>query len=48
MPVKAFNKRNKFKGLSHEHKFTCRMGQLVPFYLEDIVPGDTFKVNSTY
>lgn len=46
MPVKAFNKRNKFKGLSHEHKFTCQMGQLVPFYLEDIVPGDTFKVNS--
>lgn len=46
MPVKAFNKRNKFKGLSHEHKFTCKMGQLVPFYLEDIVPGDTFKVQT--
>lgn len=46
MSVKAFNKRNKFPGLSHEHKFTCQMGQLVPFYLEDIVPGDTFKVNS--
>lgn len=39
-------KRSKFD-LSHEHKFTCSMGQLVPFYCEDVIPGDSFKISSS-
>lgn len=32
--------------LSFEHKTTCRMGQLVPVMCEEVMPGDTFKVNT--
>jgi hypothetical protein len=32
--------------LSHEKKLSCNLGQLVPVYLEEILPGDRFKVNS--
>lgn len=32
--------------LSHEHKLTCNMGLLVPVNLMEVVPGDTFTVNS--
>ena len=40
-----FNKRNVFN-LSHEHKLTCDMGMLVPIMLEEVVPGDSFRVNT--
>lgn len=32
--------------LSHERKFSFNMGQLVPMYVQDVVPGDRFKVRS--
>jgi len=32
--------------LSHEHKLTMPMGKLVPFFTQEVVPGDRFKVNS--
>lgn len=35
-------KRNAFN-LSHEFKFSCDMGDLVPILCEEVVPGDTFK-----
>ena len=38
-------KRNAFD-LSHEKKLSCNMGELIPIYLEEIVPGDKFKVSS--
>lgn len=38
-------KRNIFD-LSHDVKLSLDMGQLVPIYVEDIVPGDTFKVRT--
>lgn len=38
-------KRSAFD-LSHERKFTCNMGDLVPILCEEIVPGDTFKMNT--
>lgn len=38
-------KRNVFD-LSHEVKLTCNMGELVPIMCEEVVPGDTFKLNS--
>lgn len=40
-----FNKRNKFN-LTHEKKFTCDMGKLTPFYLQSVIPGDTFNVHT--
>lgn len=36
---------NKFD-LSHERKLSCNMGNLIPIYLQDIVPGDKFRVNT--
>lgn len=30
--------------LSHERKFSCNMGELVPVLMQEILPGDTFQV----
>lgn len=38
-------KKSKFD-LSYEHKLSCNMGDLVPIYLSEIVPGDKFRVSS--
>lgn len=38
-------KKNAFD-LSHENKLSLNMGDLVPFYLQDVIPGDSFKMNS--
>lgn len=32
--------------LSHERKFSMKMGQLVPILCEEIIPGDSFKINA--
>jgi len=38
-------KRNVFD-LSQERKMSCDMGKLVPIMLEEVVPGDKFRVNT--
>lgn len=38
-------KRNAFN-LSHERKLSLDMGKLVPIMCTEVVPGDTFRVNS--
>lgn len=38
-------KRNKFD-LSHERKMSINMGKLYPIICQEIVPGDSFRVNS--
>lgn len=38
-------KRSTFN-LSHDVRLTCDMGELVPFLCEEVIPGDTWKVNS--
>lgn len=40
-----FPKRNVFD-LSHERKLSCEMASLVPIMCEEVLPGDTFKVNT--
>ena len=37
--------RSKFD-LSHGHKTTFNAGYLVPFYVEDVLPGDTFNLRT--
>ena len=37
--------RSKFD-LSHEKKLSCRMGQLIPIFISETLPNDTFRVNS--
>lgn len=32
--------------LSHEHKLSCNMGDLIPIYIEPVLPGDVFRVKS--
>lgn len=32
--------------LSHERCLTTRMGRLTPFFMEETLPGDTFKLNT--
>lgn len=32
---------------THQHKSTFDAGYLVPFYCDEILPGDSFKINST-
>ena len=38
-------KLNKFN-LSHEHKLSCNMGQLIPMMCQEILLGDRFRVNA--
>lgn len=38
-------KRN-FFDLSHERKFSCNMGELVPILVQEVLPGDTFNVTN--
>jgi len=38
-------KRNKFD-LSHEKKMSAKFGQLYPILHEEVIPGDSFRVNS--
>lgn len=38
-------RKNKFD-LSHDRKFSMRPGMLTPILVQDIVPGDSFRVNS--
>lgn len=38
-------KRNRFD-LSHERTITCQMGELVPILLHEVMPGDSFTINS--
>lgn len=38
-------KKNVFD-LSHERKLSMNMGDLVPIYIEEVVPGDKFKVST--
>jgi len=44
--VKAnYPKRTSFD-LSHDKKLSCKIGQLIPIVVDEVVPGDTFSVNS--
>lgn len=43
--MKPFNSRNVFN-LTNERKFTCNMGKLVPFMMEEVYPGDDWKVKT--
>ncbi|AXH77557.1 MAG: major capsid protein [Microviridae sp.] len=38
-------KKNKFD-LSHEKKMSFKMGTLTPFLLQEVIPGDQFRVNT--
>lgn len=40
-------KRNAFN-LSYENKLSCNMGELIPFYVQDVLPNDSFKVSNEY
>jgi len=40
-----YPKRTQFD-LSHEKKLSCKIGQLIPIMVDEVVPGDTFTVNS--
>lgn len=44
VPIKR-QKSNLFD-LSHEKKLSFNMGELIPIYSEDIIPGDKFRLNS--
>ena len=43
-PVNMNMKRSKFN-LSHGHKLTMIAGKLVPILTEEVLPGDSFKLN---
>lgn len=34
--------------LSHTHKFTRNSGELIPFFWEEVIAGDTFKVDTRF
>lgn len=44
--VKLQKPRTNYFDLSHEKKLSCNMGELIPCYLQEVVPGDKFNVSS--
>lgn len=42
--VSALSPRRSAFNLSHERKFTCDMGQLIPVLMMEAVPGDHFQI----
>lgn len=38
--------RSRFKRKQNV-KFTCNAGQLIPYYVDEVLPGDTFNVNTS-
>lgn len=34
--------------LSHERKFSCNMGEIVPILVQEVVPGDKFKIDTQH
>lgn len=34
--------------LTHTHKFTMNSGELIPFFWEEVIAGDTFKVDTKF
>lgn len=43
-PIKRV-KRNTFD-LSHDVKFSCSMGKLIPTFIQECIPGDKFKIRT--
>ena len=43
--VKKQRKSNQFD-MSYEKKMSCKFGQLLPFYLEETLPGDKIQVSA--
>lgn len=39
------SKPRSWLNLGHEHLTTMNAGQLVPVYLQEVLPGDTFKID---
>ena len=44
--VKVTRPKGNVFDLSHEKKLSFNMGELIPIYIQEIVPGDKFKVQS--
>lgn len=38
--------RSAFKSLSHSHKSSLNVGELVPVLVQEVLPGDTFKIDT--
>lgn len=34
--------------INHSNKFTADMGKLIPIYLEEVIPGDTFNISTSF
>lgn len=40
-------RRSRFD-INHSNKFTADMGKLIPIYCEEVIPGDTFNVSTSF
>lgn len=40
-------RRSRFD-INHTNKFTADMGKLIPIYCEEVIPGDTFNVSTSF
>ncbi len=45
--VKNSNPRKNTFNLSHNKKMSCKMGQLIPILVAEVLPGDEFSINSS-
>lgn len=47
VPVDIDIQRSRFDR-SHDHKTTFNAGELIPFYVDEVLPGDTFDMNTNF
>lgn len=45
--VEFFSPKKNFFDLSHDRKFSCEMGQLVPIHVQEVLPGDKISLKCT-
>lgn len=45
--VEFFSPKKNFFDLSHDRKFSCEMGKLVPVHVQEVLPGDNISLKCT-
>ncbi|QCS36691.1 major capsid protein [Capybara microvirus Cap3_SP_632] len=46
MPTNVNIRRSSFNR-DHSHKFSFNLGDLIPFYVDEVLPGDTFSIDTS-
>lgn len=46
--IRVNNPNSSVFNLSHEKKLSCNMGDLIPILAQEVIPGDSFRINTEF